>query len=184
MPTLENELEALKQALTVLQSRHISDIQQLNDRIDRVQQQIDEQKRRLFDQGLLVTQRFDTLESGLSQQFDAMKHSILRVDQQGLVLEQQVNKQTRELKEKFDTVDHFATKTYGIVYEQQNDVHAIRQQLNTFQQEVNQRFSDLNQEMYSGFERIDKRLDTHDKRFDSVDEKLNQIVALLTPKSE
>jgi capsule polysaccharide export protein KpsE/RkpR len=50
MPTLEEELEALKGALSVMESRHLSDIKQLIERINTLQQQLDEQQRRISGQ--------------------------------------------------------------------------------------------------------------------------------------
>lgn len=175
MPTLENELESLKQALSVLQSRHISDVKQLNDRIDRVQQQIDEQRKRLFDQGVLVTQRFDALEKALVQQFDVINQNFLRLEQQG-------KRQTEELKEKFAASDSFAATTYGLVLKNQDEIRVLNERLTDL--DVNQRFADLNQEMYSGFESIGKRLDTHDRQFEAQGQKLDQILSLLTSKPE
>ncbi|HLZ58565.1 MAG TPA: hypothetical protein VKR06_16625, partial [Ktedonosporobacter sp.] len=61
MPTLEEELLALKSALSLLQSRHISDIQQLSERIDTLQKQIDEQGRRASQQEQSIDKKFNML---------------------------------------------------------------------------------------------------------------------------
>jgi capsule polysaccharide export protein KpsE/RkpR len=50
MPTLEEELEALKGVLSVMESQHLSDIKQLSERINTLQQQLDEQQRRISGQ--------------------------------------------------------------------------------------------------------------------------------------
>lgn len=50
MPTLEEELEALKGALSVMESQHLSHIEQLYERINTLQQQLDEQQRHISGQ--------------------------------------------------------------------------------------------------------------------------------------
>lgn len=45
MPALEEELKALKGALSVMESQHLSDTKQLIERINILQQQLDEQQR-------------------------------------------------------------------------------------------------------------------------------------------
>jgi polyhydroxyalkanoate synthesis regulator phasin len=91
----------LKSALSLLQSQHISDVKQLSERIDALQRQIDEQKRRLSEQG------------------QAMFQGFLRLEQQG-------KQQTEEIKAKFDANDHFAARTWGVVYEQDRNIREIK----------------------------------------------------------
>jgi rubrerythrin len=44
MPILEEEIRALKGALSVMESRHLSDVQQLREQLNALQRQLDEQQ--------------------------------------------------------------------------------------------------------------------------------------------
>ncbi|HEX4205330.1 MAG TPA: hypothetical protein VHZ51_14280 [Ktedonobacteraceae bacterium] len=130
MPILEDELEALKRALSLLQSQHISDIEQLGQRIDTLQQQIDQQRRRTSGLEQSMHQRFDTLEKALAQQFSTINQGFARMDQQ-------FQQQTNELKDKFGTSDQFAGMTWGVVKEQQRDIREMKERFDSQDEKLN-----------------------------------------------
>jgi chromosome segregation ATPase len=164
MPTLEEELEALKSALSLLQTRHISDIQQLGERITSLQQQIEEQKRRTSEQG----QRTTTLEKALSQQFAVMGQSFLH-------LEQQIEQQTLALKQKFEASDHFAGRTWGLAQEQERDIREIKISIRS----IDDRFTSLERRSESQDKKLDALEQNVNSRFEGQDKKLDDILALL-----
>ena len=159
MATLEERLQKLEHAQSVLRDEHISDIKQLNERIDALEQQIIEQRRRMTEQEQSTHQRFDSLEKALStqftnidqrfdslekalaqrfasidqhfasidQQFATMNQQFAQMHQSLLRLEQQNRQQTEEIKAKFEVSDHFATRTWGVVQEQQRDIRALKE---------------------------------------------------------
>jgi len=152
---LEERLQKLEHAQSVLRDEHISDIKQLSERIDALEQQIIEQRRRMSEQEQTIHQRFDSLEKALSyqfanidqrftnidqqfvnidrrftnidQQFANIAQSISQLQQSFLRLEQQSRQQTEEIKAKFEMSDHFATRTWGVVQEQQRDIRAMKE---------------------------------------------------------
>ena len=118
MPAIEEELQALKGALSLLQSQHISDIRQLGERIDALQRQIDEQKRSLFEQEQFLHQGFSRLE-------------------------QQVKQQTDAIRDKFETSDHFATRTWGVVYKQDGNINDIKQDTGILKEQITEVRQDI-----------------------------------------
>ncbi len=175
MPTLEERLQELERALSVMKSEHISDITQLGERVDILQRQITEQQRRISEQGQslhqrfdilekaisrqfgVVDQRFDTLEKNLSQQFATINQGFLQVGQRFLLLEEQGKQQTEELKAKFGASDQFAARTWGLAQEQERDIRTMKEDIRG----------------------VSGRLDNIDRRFDTQDEKLNLILERL-----
>jgi len=143
MPTLEERLQELESALSIMRSEHISDIAQLSERVDELQQQITEQQRRIAGQGQSMHQRFDTLEKALSQQFSQ--------------LEQQGRQQTDEIKAKFEVSDHFAARTWGLVQEQERDIRTVKEDV---------------QGVSGRLDKMDRRFDTQDEKLNLILERL------------
>jgi exonuclease VII large subunit len=146
MPTLEERLQELERALSVMRSEHILDIKQLSERVDILQQQIIEQQRRVSEQGQSMHQRFDTLERALSQQFAIVNQSLLRLEQQG-------KQQTDEIKAKFESVDLFAARTWGLAQEQERDIRTMKEDM----QGMSGRFDTQDEKLNLILERLPKQ---------------------------
>lgn len=115
MVTLEERLLELERILFVMQAEHISDIKQLGERIDILQQQITEQRRRMSEQEQSIFQRFDSLENTLSQRFST-------IDQRFDSLENVLSRQFATMDQRFAAIDQNLTQlVQGLLrLEQQN----------------------------------------------------------------
>jgi chromosome segregation ATPase len=87
MPTLEEQLEELRRELSTLQADRISDVRQLNKRIDALQRQINEQKDRVAEQERNLFAGFDDLakyqiqfEQKIDARFDKIEATMATKD--------------------------------------------------------------------------------------------------------
>jgi uncharacterized coiled-coil protein SlyX len=150
MPTLEERLEVLERAQSAMKIEQIYDVRQLDERITALHRQLAEQRKRLDEQGQAISQlgqtidvKLDGLMQVLVQQFAAVDTRFDAVDQKFVAvdarfdaidarftgLEEQIDRQTVEIKARFETSDLYATRTWGVVQSQQQDIHTVKERL-------------------------------------------------------
>jgi archaellum component FlaC len=168
MATLEEEIRTLKGTLSVMQSRHLSDVQQLSERIDALQHQLDKQQKLISGQG----QSMQQLEKALIYQFNALNQSInTRFDEQ-----------TEAIRAQFENTNVPLTMLTVTVQSQGQDIKELKQQIAEVRQDitarfeqVDQRFNMLEQDMTARFEQVDQRFERVDQRFERVDQRFNTL---------
>jgi hypothetical protein len=139
MPTLEERLEVLERALSAMKIEHIYDVRQLDERISALHQQLAEQRQRLAEQGQLgqtIGVKLDGLMQVLVQQgntvnarFDAIDQKFVAVDARFTGLEERIDRQTVEIRAKFETSDLYATRTWGVVQSQEQNIREVKERL-------------------------------------------------------
>jgi uncharacterized coiled-coil protein SlyX len=154
MPTLEERLEMLERALSAMKLEQIYDVRQLDQRITALHEQIAEQRKRLSEQeqaigrleqtidakfdGLMkvlvqhsnaLNARLDAQNSSLHQNFATIDRNFAAIDARFTRLEDQINQQTIEIKAKFETSDLYATRTWGVVQSQEQDIREVKERL-------------------------------------------------------
>jgi uncharacterized coiled-coil protein SlyX len=150
MPTLEERLEVLERAQSAMKIEQIYDVRQLDERITALHRQLAEQRKRLDEQGQAISQLGQTIDvklDGLMQvlvqqantvnaRFDAIDQKFIAIDQKFAAvdarftsLEERIDRQTVEIKAKFETSDLYATRTWGVVQSQQQDIHTMKERL-------------------------------------------------------
>ena len=143
MPTLEERLEVLERALSAMKIEHIYDVRQLDERISALHQQLAEQRKRLAEQDQAISQlgqtidaKFDGLMQVLVQQantvnarFDSMDQKFVAVDARFTQLEERIDRQTVEIKARFETSELYATRTWGVVQSQEQDIRTVKERL-------------------------------------------------------
>jgi chromosome segregation ATPase len=150
MPTLEERLEVLERALAAMRLEQISDVRQLDERISALHQQLAEQRKHLAERDQAISQlgqtidaKFDGLMQVLAQQantvnarfdsidtrFDAIDQKFIAVDTRFTRLEERIDRQTVEITAKFETSDLYATRTWGVVQAQEQDMRTVKERL-------------------------------------------------------
>ena len=93
-----------------------------------------------------VDGRFDAIDQrfvAVDARFDAMDGRFTQIDQKFIAvdarfdamdgrftrLEERIDRQTVEIKAKFETSDLYATRTWGVVQSQERDIHTIKDRL-------------------------------------------------------
>ncbi len=157
MPTLEERLEVLERAQSAMKIEQIYDVRQLDERITALHRQLAEQRQRLDEQGQAISQlgqtidvkldglmqvlvqhantvnaRFDAIDQkfiAVDARFDAMDQKFVAVDARFTGLEERIDRQTVEIKARFETGDLYATRTWGVVQSQEQDIHTVKERL-------------------------------------------------------
>ena len=143
MPTLEERLEVLERAQSVMKIEQIYDVRQLDERITALHRQLAEQRKRLDEQGQAISQLGQTIDvklDGLMQvlvqqantvnaRFDAIDQKFVAVDTRFTSLEERIDRQTVEITARFETSDLYATRTWGVVQSQEQDIHTVKERL-------------------------------------------------------
>ena len=157
MPTLEERIEVLERAQSAMGIEHLYDVRQLDERITALHRQLAEQRQRLDEQGQAISQlgqtidakldglmqvivqqantangRFDAIDQKLvavDGRFDAIDQRFAAVDARFTGLEERIDRQTVEIKAKFEASDLFATRSWGVVQSQQQDIHTMKERL-------------------------------------------------------
>ncbi len=150
MPTLEERLEVLERAQSAMKIEQIYDVRQLDERISALHQQLAEQRKRLAEQGQAISQLGQTIDAkldGLMQvlvqqantvnaRFDAIDQKFVAIDQKFAAvdarftsLEERIDRQTVEIKARFETSDLYVTRTWGVVQSQEQDVRTVKERL-------------------------------------------------------
>ena len=157
MPTLEERLEILERAQSAMKIEHIYDVRQLDERISALHKQLAEQRKRLDEQGQAISQlgqtidakldglmqvivqqantvnaRFDAIDQkfiAVDVRFDAIDQKFIAVDARFTGLEERIDRQTVEIRAKFETSDLYATRTWGVVQSQERDIHTMKERL-------------------------------------------------------
>jgi hypothetical protein len=183
MPTLEERLEVLEGALSLLRIERVPNVkqleEQLNERINALQQEIAEQKRRLSEQG----QRFTSLEKALSQQFSILNQTLA---QNFITINAQFDNQTRVTQRQFEDTNMALTALTVTVRLQGQDIRTLKEEV----QGIPDLFEALEQNMNGRFEAQDRRFEAQDKhfetlernvnsRFETQDKKLDQVLQML-----
>ena len=175
MPTLEERLAILERLASDMRSEHISDIQQLYERISILQQQLVEQKKRLADHEQGTQQKFDGLVTVLMQQFKNMDTHFVNLDQRMDKLDQRAAKTEQwmvSIKEGLDNANLYAVMTRGIVEKQDENIRAIRGRLDMIDGKI------------SKIDQIDSKVNQLDDRIGQMDSKMDdrfgEHAALLT----
>ncbi len=182
MPTLEERIEAIQHAISIMQTEHTSDIKQLYDRVNALQQQVTEQRNRLAEHGQGIQgiqQRSDGLITLLSQQFKNIDTHFVKVDQQFEKIDQHAAKTDQRMstiEKGLDETTLYATRTYGIVEFQQADIRVLKEDVGIIKEDVSGIKGRLDQ--------IDQRFVSlegkFDQRFTSLEGKFDQMLQLLT----
>lgn len=180
MATLEEEIRALKGALSVMQSRHQQDVQQLSERIDALQHQLDKQQKLISGQG----QSMQQLEKALIYQFNALNQYI----------KTRFDEQTEVIRAQFENTNVPLTMLTVTVQSQGQDIKDLKQQIAEVRQDmtvrfgqvdqrfeemnirfgqVDQRFNTLEQGMNNRFEQVDQRFERVDQRFNTLEQGMN-----------
>ncbi len=157
MPTLEERLEVLERAQSVMKIEQIYDVRQLDERITALHRQLAEQRKRLDEQGQAISQlgqtidvkldglmqvlvqqantvnaRFDAIDQkfvAVDTRFDAIDQKFVAVDTRFTSLEERIDRQTVEITARFETSDLYATRTWGVVQSQEQDIHTVKERL-------------------------------------------------------
>lgn len=166
MAMLEEELRELKGALSVMQSRHLVDVQQLSERIDALQLQLDKQQKLISGQG----QSMQQLEKALIYQFNALNQYInTRFDEQ-----------TETIRAQFENTNVPLTMLTVTVQSQGQDIKDLKQQIAEVRQDMTARFEQVDQR----FEQVNQRFSMLEQgmnsRFDAQGQILNQILERLS----
>jgi len=122
MPTLEEEIRALKGVLSVMQSQHLTDVQQLSERIDALQRQLDEQQKRISGQG----QSMQQLEKALIYQFNTLNQYI----------KARFDEQTEAIRAQFENTNVPLTMLTVTVQSQGQDIKDLKQQITEVRQDM------------------------------------------------
>ena len=72
-----------------------------------------------------VVTRFDAIDARFTQ----IDQKFVAVDARFTGLEEQIDRQTVEIRAKFETSDLYATRTWGVVQSQEQDIHTIKERL-------------------------------------------------------
>jgi chromosome segregation ATPase len=78
-----------------------------------------------------INARFDAQDTSLHQHFTSIDAQFSRLDQR-------IGQQTGDIKQKFETSDLYATRTWGVVQEQERDIQAIKGHLDTMDGKIDQ----------------------------------------------
>ncbi len=130
MSTLEERIEEMRHAISIMETEHTSDIKQLYERVNALQQQVTEQRKRLTDHEQSTERKFDSLVTLLMQQFKNIDTHFVRVDQQFEKLNQQAAKTEQwmnAMQEGLNETKLYSTRTYGIVEFQQADIRVLKE---------------------------------------------------------
>jgi len=79
-----------------------------------------------------VDTRFDAMDQrfiAVDARFDAMDQKFAAVDARFTGLEERIDRQTVEIRDRFETSDLYATRTWGVVQSQEQDIHTIKERL-------------------------------------------------------
>jgi len=86
-----------------------------------------------------VGARFDVMDqrfAAVDTRFDAIDARFTQIDQKFVAvdarftgLEEQIDRQTVEIRAKFETSDLYATRTWGVVQSQEQNIHTIKERL-------------------------------------------------------
>ena len=189
MPTIEERIEAMQHAISIMQTEHTSDIKQLYDRVNALQQQVTEQRNRLAEHGQSIQgiqQRSDGLITLLSQQFKTIDTHFTKIDQW-----------MGSIKEGLDETRLYAGMTKGIVDAQEADIRVLKRDVGIIKEDVSgikgrldqmdqrfiamdQRFDQVDQRFVSLEGKFDQRFTAMDQRFTSLEGKFDQMLQLLT----
>ena len=136
MPTLEERLEVLERAQSAMKIEQIYDVRQLDERITALHRQLAEQRQRLDEQGQAISQlgqtidvKLDGLMQVLVQQANTVNARFDAVDARFTSLEERIDRQTVEITARFETSDLYATRTWGVVQSQEQDIHTVKERL-------------------------------------------------------
>lgn len=93
----------------------------------------------LVQQFAAVGARFDSVDQqfvAVDTRFDAIDARFTQIDQKFVAvdarftgLEEQIDRQTVENRAKFETSDLYATRTWGVVQSQEQDIHTVKERL-------------------------------------------------------
>ncbi len=93
----------------------------------------------LVQQFAAVGARFDVMDqrfAAVDTRFDAIDARFTQIDQKFVAvdarftgLEEQIDRQTVEIRAKFETSDLYATRTWGVVQSQEQNIHTIKERL-------------------------------------------------------
>ena len=158
MPTLEDRLEALERALSILQSERISD-----------QRQFDEHKRRLAgqEQGMqYINQSFDGLKKALNVQFNAIDAHYTR-------LGQQQDQLFVDIIDKFDGVNDVAITTWKGFQKQERDIREIKGRLERVDDRISSVLQDI-AELDIKFDHQSKQLNQQGQDIKSLSTRLDE----------
>src|SRR5579859_6670277 len=158
MPTLEDRLEALERALSILQSERISD-----------QRQFDEHKRRLAgqEQGMqYINQSFDGLKKALNVQFNAIDAHYTR-------LGQQQDQLFVDIIDKFDGVNDVAITTWKGFQKQERDIREIKGRLERVDDRISSVLHDI-AELDIKFDHQSKQLNQQGQDIKSLSTRLDE----------
>src|SRR6266852_270049 len=78
-----------------------------------------------------INARFDAQDTSLHQHFTSIDARFSRLDQR-------IGQQTADIKQKFETSDLYATRTWGVVQEQERDIQEIKGHLDTMDGKIDQ----------------------------------------------
>ena len=79
-----------------------------------------------------VDARFDAIDqrfAAVDARFDAIDQKFVAVDARFTSLEERMDRQTVEIRARFETSDRYATRTLGVVQSQEQDIHTIKERL-------------------------------------------------------
>ncbi len=79
-----------------------------------------------------VDARFDAMDqkfAAVDARFDAIDQKFVAVDARFTSLEERIDRQTVEIKARFETSDLYATRTWGVVQSQEQDIHTMKERL-------------------------------------------------------
>ncbi len=86
---------------------------------------MDAQDKSLHQNFAAIDQRF----AAIDQNFATIGQNFAAVDARFTRLEDQINQQTVEIKAKFETSDLYATRTWGVVQSQEQDIREVKERL-------------------------------------------------------
>jgi DNA repair exonuclease SbcCD ATPase subunit len=168
VPTLEEEVRELKGALSVMQSRHLFDVQQLSERIDALQRQLDKQRVQISEQG----QSMQQLEKALIYQFNALNQYINR----------RFDEQTEAIRAQFENTNVPLTMLTVTVQSQGQDIKElklqvaeIRRDMKALEQGMNTRFEQVGQQVAKVRQDMNVRFERVDQRFEQVDQQIAEV---------
>jgi predicted nucleic acid-binding Zn-ribbon protein len=166
MATLEEELRALKGALSVMQSRHLADVQQLSERIDALQRQLDKQQKLISGPG----QSMQQLEKAFIYQFNTLNQYInTRFDAQDASIKARFDEQMTAIRAQFENTNMQLTRIIGLVDFQEKDIREIKADVGI----IKEHLDSVDQRMEGGFEAIDKRFGQLGGRVDTLEQGMN-----------
>lgn len=79
-----------------------------------------------------VDARFDAMDQkfvAVDTRFDAIDQKFVTVDARFTGLEERIDQQTVEIRAKFEASDLYATRTWGVVQLQEQDIHTVKERL-------------------------------------------------------